>query len=370
MLMDGVRPTNLLEDIESTFQARVAKVCKKSLPPSNGFANKPAHAAVAHVLKEAEPNGSDRRVRPARPFGQYLPFHLTRKSDAHAIYEQLRFQDWHYFSCNSGLIRLWAQMQAQLTFSPREETITETMRRDGIAVASISEFASAADYPLMTEDYRRRTTAYEERLAGLAPEERSHHKPFLDRVATAEDLPLQDNLPWNALYLNQGLAKIAAAHLGMVPRLGDIELWRSKAYGNAFEASQKWHRDGNERSSVKVFLYLSDVGAENGPLEYVLGSHYGGPRHDLLRDRTGRIEDEEMEAQIPENAVFRAMGPAGTLVIFDSGGLHCGSRVLHGDRRVAKMTYSTNADIAPQPLLLSEDLTLPADPFMREVLGA
>jgi predicted 2-oxoglutarate/Fe(II)-dependent dioxygenase YbiX len=63
------------------------------------------------------------------------------------------------------------------------------------------------------------------------------------------------------------------------------------------------------------------------------------------------------------------MGAAGTLVIFDSGGLHCGSRVLRGDRRAAKMTYSSNADIAPQPLLLSEALTPPRDPFLREVLG-
>jgi hypothetical protein len=188
-------------------------------------------------------------------------------------------------------------------------------------------------------------------------------------VATAEDLPLEDDLVWNALYLDQGLAKIAAAHLGLVPRLGDVELWRSKAYGGEFEASQKWHRDGNERSSVKVFLYLSDVGPENGPLEYVLGSHYGGPRHDLLRDHSDRIEDDELDACIPHETVFRAIGVAGTLVIFDSGGLHCGSRVLRCDRRVAKMTYSSNADIAPQPLLLSEALTPPRDPFLREVLG-
>jgi hypothetical protein len=102
----------------------------------------------------------------------------------------------------------------------------------------------------------------------------------------------------------------------------------------------------------------------------VSGTHHGGPRHDLLRGRSGRIEDDEMAAQIPDDQVFHAMGPAGTVVIFDSGGLHCGSRVRHGDRRVAKMTYSSNADIAPQPLLLSQDLTLPAGQFMREVLGA
>jgi hypothetical protein len=369
MLMDGARP-DVLQDIESTFQARVAKICKKSAPPLNGFTDKPAHAAIAHVLKEMEPAGADERVRPARPFGQYLPFHLTRKTDAHAFYEQLRYQDWHYFSCNSGLIRLWAQLQGELTFTPREQALVETLRRDGILVTNIGEFASAEDYRAMTADYQRRLDAYDEWFERLPPEERSQHKPYLDRVATAENLALEDDLPWNALYLNQSFAKIAAAHLGLVPRLGDVELWRSKAYGDTLQGAQKWHRDGNERSSVKVFLYVNDVTPENGPLEYVRGTHHGGPRHDLLRGRSGRIEDDEMAAQIPDDQVFHAMGPAGTVVIFDSGGLHCGSRVRHGDRRVAKMTYSSNADIAPQPLLLSQDLTLPAGQFMREVLGA
>jgi hypothetical protein len=369
MHMDVARP-GLLEDIESTFHARVAKICKKSAPPLDGFADKPTHAAIAHLLKEMEPSGGDERVRPARPFGQYLPFHLTRKTEAHAFYEQLRYQDWHYFSCNSGLIRLWAQLQGELTFTPHEQTIIDALRRDGIVVTNISAFASPEDYRAMTDDYQRRLAAYDEWFERLPPEERSQHKPYLDRVATADNLVLQNGLPWNALYLNQSFAKIAAAHLGLVARLGDVELWRSKAYGDALQGAQKWHRDGNERSSVKVFLYINQVTSENGPLEYVLGSHYGGPRHDLLRERSGRIEDDEMAAEIPDDAVFHAMGPAGTVVIFDSGGLHCGSRVRVGDRRVAKMTYSSNADIAPQPLLLSQDLTLPPGQFMREVLGA
>jgi hypothetical protein len=261
-------------------------------------------------------------------------------------------------------------MQPRLTFTPREQDIIATLRRDGIAVAHISEFASAEDYRSMAEDYQRRMATYEERLARLPPEERGRHKPYLDRVATTDDLPLRDDLPWMVLYFHQGLAKIAAAHLGLVPRLGDIELWRSNPHDAEFQASQKWHRDENERASVKVFLYLNDVGAEQGPLEYVRGSHYGGPRHGLLRDRKGRIEDDALEAGVPDEAVLHAMGPAGTVVIFDTGGLHCGSRVLAGDRRLSKMTYSTNADIAPQPLLLSDDLTLPADAFIREVVGA
>ena len=46
------------------------------------------------------------------------------------------------------------------------------------------------------------------------------------------------------------------------------------------KASQRWHRDFNDRHLLKAFLYLVDVDEETGPFEYVAGSARGGPlRH-------------------------------------------------------------------------------------------
>ncbi len=41
-------------------------------------------------------------------------------------------------------------------------------------------------------------------------------------------------------------------------------------------ASQRWHRDYNDKHLLKVFLYMSDVDEAAGPFEYVPGNMIGG----------------------------------------------------------------------------------------------
>ena len=51
---------------------------------------------------------------------------------------------------------------------------------------------------------------------------------------------------------------------------------RRRRPGSTRVSSQRWHRDYNDERLVKVFIYLTDVDEDTGPLEYVPGSTLGG----------------------------------------------------------------------------------------------
>ncbi|GAB3230047.1 phytanoyl-CoA dioxygenase family protein [Mycolicibacterium hippocampi] len=99
-----------------------------------------------------------------------------------------------------------------------------------------------------------------------------------------------------------------------------------------------WHRD-SFFNQFKAIVYLTDVTAENGPFEYILGSHlvqqkfsdhakYGIPLS------TSRIENESVSrlasAETRRHRVLTAS--MGTLVLADTTGIHRGMPLVGGER--------------------------------------
>ena len=80
------------------------------------------------------------------------------------------------------------------------------------------------------------------------------------------------------------------------------------------------------RSVVKVFVYFSDVDEEAGPFEYVRSSSTGGRHGDLWSWADGQRYPpaEEFEATVPSEDRLTMTGPAGTMIICDTGGFHRG----------------------------------------------
>lgn len=94
-----------------------------------------------------------------------------------------------------------------------------------------------------------------------------------------------------------------------------------------------WHRDSAFQPQFKAILYLSDVGSENGPLQYVRGSNrLRSVLHSLEIDaRTGitRFEEHDFTATDPVDTLI---GDAGTLLLVDTRGMHRGAPILAGER--------------------------------------
>ena len=70
--------------------------------------------------------------------------------------------------------------------------------------------------------------------------------------------------------------------------------------GASSEAAQLFHFDMDRIRFLKVFIYLTDVGTENGPHVYVRGSHRSKPPA-FFRDR--RFSDAEVKRAFPPTSV-------------------------------------------------------------------
>uniref|UniRef100_UPI0040475499 phytanoyl-CoA dioxygenase family protein n=1 Tax=Polynucleobacter sp. TaxID=2029855 RepID=UPI0040475499 len=99
-----------------------------------------------------------------------------------------------------------------------------------------------------------------------------------------------------------------------------------------------WHRDSPHRSQFKAILYLNDVGIDNGPFEYLMGSHAASKSFELLRihqthPNQYRFTDEEINAAINNGEVCRTfVARAGTLLLVDTKGIHRGRPIDDGTR--------------------------------------
>lgn len=95
----------------------------------------------------------------------------------------------------------------------------------------------------------------------------------------------------------------------------------------------------------KSFLYLTDVGPENAPFTYFVGSHKDAPwrrtveaRYYRTGSNGGYLNEHERTfvPQMYEERVFTA--PAGTLILADLRGLHRGTPLASG-KRITLVNY-------------------------------
>jgi hypothetical protein len=175
---------------------------------------------------------------------------------------------------------------------------------------------------------------------------------------------------------NSGVLDCASRYLGRSAHLVDVnpqindptdDFWK-RIFPDRTSASPKTaylHRDASG-GDLKAIFYLTDVGADNGPFGYVVGSHAVAPKG--LDDRICETNDSNGLASTDPTArqLFSALptrlrqkgavgndlldtsdasaallgslwsitGPAGSLVVFDTKGMHRGGMVTQGERRV------------------------------------
>lgn len=126
-----------------------------------------------------------------------------------------------------------------------------------------------------------------------------------------------------------------------------LHLQRSMAGKLSYEpnnlgSGQGWHRDSYSQQ-FKTMFYLSDVDENHGPFEYVHKSHHYKyiykelklKKQYLRKNNThSRFDQDTVSKYILENKLEskKYIGPKGTIVLFDSRGLHRGSPINNGER--------------------------------------
>jgi hypothetical protein len=159
-------------------------------------------------------------------------------------------------------------------------------------------------------------------------------------------------------WLDPFLLEIVAQHMDLVPKLSEAYVRRN------FPAPYRtmnhyWHRDLNTPLYLlKIFFFLSDCGIDDGPHEFVRGSH------ENLGVLNGRryFADEEVDRTYPPGSPERLVSvvKAGTVVIEDTRGLHRARLPKAGFRDLGYAVF-----VPLRPLYPHRNYRFPRDAYAR-----
>jgi Phytanoyl-CoA dioxygenase (PhyH) len=158
-----------------------------------------------------------------------------------------------------------------------------------------------------------------------------------------------------SLVTDTALISVVQNYIGSKPVLDEVNLWWSTAYGAKADdsAAQLYHFDMDRIRWLKVFFYITDVGPDNGPHCFVIGSHKTKGIPSSLLDRGyARISDEEVRTKYGQERLIAFTAPRGTIIAEDTRGLHKGLPVLRGHRLILEFEFS-NSLFGGTPLKVS-----------------
>lgn len=192
-------------------------------------------------------------------------------------------------------------------------------------------------------------------------------------VAVRYDYPteaLLNNPDVQALLADPTLLALAQRYLGARPRADVLSMWWHTNYHTQPDsmAAQFYHFDLDRIKWFKVFIYLTDVGPDDGPHSFIEGSHRTGaiPAR-MLRKGYVRLSDEEVLGHYGRERAIEFTAPRGTIIVEDTRGLHKGKAVSGHSRLVLQLQFSNSLFGATYP---KATMRAPANPQLRQLVGS
>jgi hypothetical protein len=155
-----------------------------------------------------------------------------------------------------------------------------------------------------------------------------------------------------ALLADPSLLHLVQAYLGCEPVADVLSMWWHTGYHTApdSEAAQYFHFDLDRIKWLKVFVYLTDVGPDNGPHTFVAGSHRtSGIPPDILHRGYVRLSDEEVYGRYGGERCRQFCAPRGSIIVEDTRGLHKGAHVRADPRLILQLQFSNSLFGASYP---------------------
>ncbi len=134
-----------------------------------------------------------------------------------------------------------------------------------------------------------------------------------------------------------GFHKIAKDYFGVNKCQFYTRAWRLNAHPENPVAigNSSWHRDRDGFKVLKFFVYLTDVGKDDGEHEYAPGTHRIKPLRFVPQVR---YSDDEIEERYK---TIKLTGGRGTCFAEDTTALHKASMPLHSNRDMVAFAYFT-----------------------------
>ena len=142
------------------------------------------------------------------------------------------------------------------------------------------------------------------------------------------------------------MVTIAREYLGQPVLMDEMAFWWTTTQRSdmANQNAQLFHQDRNRLSFLKFFMYLTDVTPDSGPHVVLRGSHKSIPPS-LRSD--GRKDDAAVTSAGLGSDIREIEGPAGSLMVVDTIGLHKGKTPIARDRLAIEIQLSTSLFGAP-----------------------
>lgn len=162
--------------------------------------------------------------------------------------------------------------------------------------------------------------------------------------------PLCQHPLFQTLAFDPYLLSVVAEYLGCQPIHVQTHAWFSlpcsTQRSQLSSSAQMYHQDKEFIKFVKVFIYLSDVGPEQGPHCYIQGSHLDELHRQGVPFST-RVTDADIGRYYDRSRQRTLTGPAGLIAFGDTSATHKGTPVLHGHRLLLQLEYAASLFISP-----------------------
>src|ERR1043166_4505382 len=203
-----------------------------------------------------------RKVMAAKYIARQEFYRVCRKTDF----------TWRYIAN----LRPWLEYQKiRQPLTAVQHRLVSNLVHNGIALTSVNEFLG---HPVLFHELERGVQQREELLAdkiakarasaGQGNEIKSYVFDLFERrhLFEPEDIFIR-------FAVRPEIATVANAYFGMLTKLSFCNVWHNLPMRGKARESQLWHRDPEDRYILKLFVYMTDVDEESGPLSYAPGTH-------------------------------------------------------------------------------------------------
>jgi hypothetical protein len=168
--------------------------------------------------------------------------------------------------------------------------------------------------------------------------------------------------PFFNFYLSKRILFLVSSYLGYIPQLNHLLVEKTIPIEKNTKSShsQNWHRDPEEKRTIKVFVYVNEVSKDNGPFVYIKKSQPTG-KGNLSKFAPQKLphgsypEENLVLSLIEDKDMLTAVGKPGTVIFCDTAGLHRGGLSFSGERIMSTGFYPSKKWSENPQLVLPEN---------------